>query len=210
MWEIRHKPETGSTNDDALAAVRAGKARAGVVFTTDEQTRGRGRAGRRWASPKGNLYASFVVDNPAKPWHLSFIAAVSAAGLAPGLECKWPNDVLLEGRKIAGILIEAEGVLAVVGIGINLNRAPTEDSAAIPGTPKETLAILGGILYNNLKMYKEFGFSPIRQEWLSKAWRLNETISVNNETGIFSGIDVNGFLILDNKRTIHTGEILNL
>ena len=144
----RHLGSTASTNDDAAAWARAG-APAGAVVVADEQTRGRGRLGRRWHSPPGeSLYLSVVLRPPLPPHRVppltlaagvavaeALVGVLAAAGVAPAL--KWPNDVLLDGRKVAGILTEMSADLdhvhhLVVGIGVNLNtRAIPDELAAI-------------------------------------------------------------------------------
>ena len=132
---FRHFEETGSTNDDLLALVRSGKARPYDVFCADFQTRGRGRRGDRWEAPPGrNLLFSLALplDGDRRLWprlpHLSawILGSAVESVLAPGdrLGAKWPNDLLHEGRKLAGILVETVVVpqpFAVVGIGLNVN-----------------------------------------------------------------------------------------
>jgi len=130
---LRHHERCGSTNDDAAAWARAG-APEGAVVVAEAQEQGRGRVGRSWHSPPGeNLYLSLVL-RPARPPHLvppltlaaglAVFDACAARGLAPAL--KWPNDVLLGGRKASGILVElgaeaARVAFLVLGIGVNLN-----------------------------------------------------------------------------------------
>lgn len=144
----RHLPSTGSTNDEAAAWARAG-APAGAVVVADEQTKGRGRLGRRWHSPPGeSLYFSVVLRPPLPPHRvppLTLAAGVAVAealveALAPSPASpalKWPNDVLVDGKKVAGILTEMSADLdrvhhLVVGIGVNLNaRAFPDEIAAI-------------------------------------------------------------------------------
>jgi BirA family transcriptional regulator, biotin operon repressor / biotin---[acetyl-CoA-carboxylase] ligase len=141
---------TGSTNDDAKEAARAGVA-SGATFVADAQTSGRGRLGRSWHSPPGaNLYASFVLRPAIPPSELGWVPL--AAGLAvleairPRIEAgeerlrvKWPNDVLLDGRKLAGVLSEAEITeqaphFVVVGIGINVRVLVFPDDLAARAT----------------------------------------------------------------------------
>src|SRR2546426_2482581 len=106
----------GSTNSEALQLARHGE-RGPLWVTAERQSAGRGRRGRSWVSPPGNLYASLLLTDPASPEHwpeLSFVAALAihdavveaAAALKPQLAIKWPNDLLLSGKKFAGILIE--------------------------------------------------------------------------------------------------------
>src|SRR5437588_611372 len=127
----------GSTNEEAKRLARAGAADKTLVWART-QTAGRGRGGRSWVSPAGNLYLSLILREtcpPARAAELGFAAAVALAAaldrLAPGLDLafKWPNDVLLGGRKLAGILIEAESAAAavdwlVLGLGVNVRPAP--------------------------------------------------------------------------------------
>jgi BirA family transcriptional regulator, biotin operon repressor / biotin---[acetyl-CoA-carboxylase] ligase len=134
-WPHRHYRVTASTNTRARELVEAG-APGGTVVTAREQTAGRGRQGRVWTAPEGKALLYSAILRPLDERHLllplSVPLAVCAAAeeLRPGIECqvKWPNDVWLEERKLAGILIEAkpqEG-WAVIGIGLNLTIAPDE------------------------------------------------------------------------------------
>ncbi len=129
---IEHIAETGSTNADLLIRAREG-APEGLWLRADRQSGGRGRLGRDWQSPRGNLYASTLVrlrsgDPPAHS--LSLVAAIalyeSVRHHAPraALVIKWPNDVLLDGNKLAGILLERQDDAVIVGIGVNLAHAP--------------------------------------------------------------------------------------
>ena len=125
----------GSTNAEALALARAGE-RGPLWITARAQSAGRGRRGRTWVSEPGNLYASLLLTDPAPPERaaqLAFVAALAvhdaiaatAPALASELAFKWPNDVLLGGAKLAGILIEAEGapLVVAIGIGVKIGRA---------------------------------------------------------------------------------------
>jgi BirA family transcriptional regulator, biotin operon repressor / biotin---[acetyl-CoA-carboxylase] ligase len=149
----RHVDDCASTNDEAASWARSG-AVAGSVVVADEQSRGRGRLGRRWHSPPGaNLYFSTVLRPPLPPHRIAPITlaagvavaeTIAAFDLAPAL--KWPNDVLLGGKKVAGILTEMSGDVdrvhhVVVGIGINVNVAAFPDELAAIAT---SLAIACG------------------------------------------------------------------
>jgi len=140
---VRHVTETGSTNADLIAAMEAGTAANRTVLATDHQTAGRGRLDRRWDAPPGtNLLVSIVVTPipavPADVTHRVGLAAVAAVrrflatDVAPSAGLKWPNDVLLDGRKLAGILAQrVPGRDAVVvGMGLNVGWAP-EGAAAL-------------------------------------------------------------------------------
>jgi len=149
-WDVRHVAETGSTNADLIAAVVAGTAVNRTVLATDHQTAGRGRLDRRWdAPPATNLLVSIVVTPiPAVPAEvtnrvgLAAVAAVRrflAIDVAPSAGLKWPNDVMLDGRKLAGILAQrVPGRDAVVvGMGLNVGWAP--EGAVALGTVADDL-----------------------------------------------------------------------
>jgi BirA family transcriptional regulator, biotin operon repressor / biotin---[acetyl-CoA-carboxylase] ligase len=143
-WNVRHVDETGSTNADLIAAVATGAAADRTVLVADHQTAGRGRLDRRWDAPPGaNLLVSIVVAPipavPAEATHRVGIAAVAAvrrfvdADVAPDVGLKWPNDVLVGDRKLAGILAQRvpDHDAVVVGLGLNVGWAP--DGAAAIG-----------------------------------------------------------------------------
>ena len=118
-------PMVTSTQDVARTLLETGRARCGHVVVADEQTAGRGRHGRTWLSPAGGLYASLIVSPrpiPALACGVAIAHAFEALGVDVSL--KWPNDVELQGRKLAGILIEAVNDLLLIGIGANLIEAP--------------------------------------------------------------------------------------
>ena len=156
-WDVRHVTETGSTNTDLLAAVAAGTAGARTVLAADHQTAGKGRLDRRWDAPPGaNLLVSIVVAPvpavPAEATRRVGLAAVSAVrsvrpGAAVGL--KWPNDVLFDGAKLAGILAQrsSDADAMIVGLGLNVAWAPP-GAASLDGavSPPALLARLLGEL----------------------------------------------------------------
>ena len=152
-WDVRHVVETGSTNSDLVAAVEAGTATSHTVLATDHQTAGRGRLDRRWDAPPGtNLLVSIVVtpipDVPAEVTHRVGLAAVAAvrrfvaSDVAQTVGLKWPNDVLLDGRKLAGILAQrVPGHDAVVvGMGLNVGWSPADAAALAPHTHDPSVA----------------------------------------------------------------------
>jgi BirA family transcriptional regulator, biotin operon repressor / biotin---[acetyl-CoA-carboxylase] ligase len=143
-WDVRHVEETGSTNTDLIAAVTTGAAADRTVLVADHQTAGRGRLDRRWDAPPGaNLLVSIVVAPiptvPTEATHRVGVAAVAAvrrfvdADVAPDVGLKWPNDVLVGDRKLAGILAQRvpDHDAVVVGLGLNVGWAP--DGAAAVG-----------------------------------------------------------------------------
>jgi BirA family biotin operon repressor/biotin-[acetyl-CoA-carboxylase] ligase len=215
----------GSTNAEAA---RLAPGPAWVL--AGEQTMGRGRRGRPWASPPGNFHGSLVLAPDGPPDRValrSFAAAlalfdtcVALTGLPGAFSLKWPNDVLLNGGKLAGILLESAGSGGVVqhlviGIGVNLIAAPTPDQVE-PGalrpvsllgetglrvTPERFLDHLAPAYAGWETTLSTMGFAPLRAAWLSHAARLGEAIRarIGSEThlGIFAGIDDTGALILD-------------
>ena len=123
--KIEHLEVTDSTNSVAAAGARSGSP-AGLVVVADHQTAGRGRFGRRWEDrPGGSLLMSCLVDMPPRPTLVPLAAGLSVADVVtragPDPELKWPNDVLIAGRKCAGVLVEVCSPLLVVGIGVNID-----------------------------------------------------------------------------------------
>ena len=139
--QITHLDEVGSTSDLVRIAVRNG-APEGTAFRADIQRSGRGRHGRDWVSPLGNLYLSVLLrpQRPVPEWPgLSLMAglalhdAVSAFRPSQRLGLKWPNDVLLDDRKIAGLLIETQDDAVILGCGVNCLHAPEKTAGWVPG-----------------------------------------------------------------------------
>ena len=155
-WHVRHLDETGSTNADLLADLDARLAGDRSVLVTDHQTAGRGRLGRRWDAPAGtNLLVSIAVSPvpsvPSEATHRVGLAALFAARAARpdvALTLKWPNDLLLEGSKVAGILAQRSSSTdsLVVGLGLNIGWAP--DDAARLGSSVSPPELLASILAN--------------------------------------------------------------
>jgi BirA family biotin operon repressor/biotin-[acetyl-CoA-carboxylase] ligase len=232
-----HFETIGSTNDEARRLAASGDS-GPVWITAGEQTAGRGRRGRVWVSPKGNLMSTLLL-NPQRPApecaQLSFVSAIASADtvahFAPeaDVKVKWPNDVLAQGRKISGILLESasaggEPYFLAIGIGINLAHFPpdTEFPATALGAlgvpPPSVTEALGQLAAHFAKWYEVWradGFLPIRDAWLARAANLGGRIRArltNEETsGVFEGIDETGALTLresaDRLRTIAAGEV---
>ncbi len=230
-----------STNDEAKKLAKAGEP-AGAVVWARSQTAGRGRYHRTWVSPEGGLYASLLLRPdcaPATAAQISFVAAVALADaledFAPDeaeLGFKWPNDILLGGAKVAGILLESAAEAdenlewLVVGAGVNVTSHPTEtpfpatslaalDNEVSSDTPAELLSGFISALDFWLKTWEAEGFEGIRGTWLGHAVGLGEEISVGlaNETleGTFAGLDADGALILErpgqDRRIITAGDV---
>jgi BirA family biotin operon repressor/biotin-[acetyl-CoA-carboxylase] ligase len=228
----------GSTNDDAKRLARDGAAEGTLVWAL-EQTAGRGRRGRAWVSPRGNLYASVVMrpNCPAnRAAQLGFVAALAIGGglasLFPRLDnlsYKWPNDVLVSGRKIAGILLESETSaleeveFVVVGVGINLVTSPRNIEFPATSIMEEDLgevapAVMLEAFTRHLQFWvehwRECGFGPVRTAWRAATAPCGEPIrvrlGVTSLHGRFLGIDEEGALILEaegGRRHIAAGEV---
>lgn len=213
-----------STNAEAMRLIADGAGR-GAVVTARAQTAGRGRRGRSWVSPPGNLYVSVIVElvDGRDPGQLAFVAALAAVdALGPhgDVRLKWPNDVLLGGRKLAGILIEVENRLAVIGLGVNLVSAPGDTRLPAttlpnPPPPRELLAGFCAGLDRWYRRWAAEGFAPVRARWLLCADGLDKPIEVRlpqeTLTGRFAGLDDAGGLILDQaagaRRIISAGDV---
>jgi BirA family transcriptional regulator, biotin operon repressor / biotin---[acetyl-CoA-carboxylase] ligase len=238
-YRLEAHGELTSTSDEAKKCAREG-ASSGLWVVAERQTKGRGRLGRSWVSGQGNLYASllfFPAMAPARFPELSFAAALAVAKtlkrLAPSakVRCKWPNDVLIEGKKASGILVEAESSgdpakpWAVIGVGINVETAPS--AVDFPAT---ALLDFSTEKYNKYNVFTEFskvlaetltlwgkeGFTPIRTQWLNLAWRRGESLTVETGgeaiPGVFEGVSASGALILRQSggqcREIVSGTVL--
>jgi BirA family biotin operon repressor/biotin-[acetyl-CoA-carboxylase] ligase len=212
----------GSTNAEALDRARGGE-RGPIWFVTSEQTAGRGRRHRPWIAPRGNLACSVLEVMDVLPSvaatsgfaaGLALLAALRSAG-SDKMEfaLKWPNDVLAGGKKLAGILLEAEAVgdrlAVVVGIGTNVIAAP--EGTPTPATSLRTLGIEleAGQLFASLSdAWTEFrgiwdegrGFAGIRKQWLQHAAGLGRPVSIvaggSTVTGTFETIDEAGCMIV--------------
>lgn len=226
-------PEVDSTS--AEAARRAPATPTWIM--AHRQTAGRGRRGRAWAMPEGNFAASLVWrpgGDPAAMALRSFVAALAlrdalvSLGVA-GLTLKWPNDVLLDDGKLAGILLEspAPGLL-VLGVGVNLIAVPEATSLEPGAVPPISLLSASGLRVEPAVMldalapafaardaqFLTWGFAPIRTAWLDHAARLGRAITVRlpgeTLTGIFRDLDTDGCLVLDTGhglRRIAAGDV---
>jgi BirA family biotin operon repressor/biotin-[acetyl-CoA-carboxylase] ligase len=217
--------EVDSTQEVARALARAG-AEEGTIVVAETQTAGRGRLGRTWHSPPGtNLYCSVLLRPalaPATVPQLALVAglavaeAIEALGLRPAL--KWPNDVLLDGRKAVGILTEMEAELervrvVIVGIGVNVNATAEEfppylhdratSLALVAGHPIDRIRFAGGLLTSLEGYYRRFldgGFAPLREAWERRSALAGRRVTVRANdvevAGKVAGIDEDGALRL--------------
>ncbi|MDQ8754770.1 biotin--[acetyl-CoA-carboxylase] ligase [Sphingosinicella sp. LHD-64] len=226
---IRTVEETGSTNDDVAALAREG-APEGAWLRAERQTGGRGRQGRAWQSPPGNLYASTLVrlapgDPPAPT--LALVAAVAlheAVSLhAHCVQVKWPNDLIVHGAKLAGILLERHDEAVVIGFGVNLAHHPD-----LPDRPATSIATLAGaapdpatfaetlaeIFARWLLRWRGEGIAPVRKAWLAAAHPMGTALATSEGEGLFDGLDEAGALRLrlpdGTARVIHAGDVFLL
>jgi BirA family biotin operon repressor/biotin-[acetyl-CoA-carboxylase] ligase len=226
-YTFRHIATTASTNDDVKAAGEAGEAE-GLILTADTQTSGRGRQGRVWQSPEGNLYCSILL----RPQNLnmgffSFVASLAIYDVVRNylpdatIELKWPNDVLVSGKKISGILLEAGDNYLVVGIGLNVKHLPENPlypatSLSAEGASVELTDLPSKLMQNLWRWYQALqndGFEPIRAAWLERARKGEVTAKLpqGDVQGRFADIDEKGHLRLiladGSERSIATGDL---
>ncbi|RJF86122.1 biotin--[acetyl-CoA-carboxylase] ligase [Sphingomonas cavernae] len=228
---IRTVEATASTNADMLGLAAAGEPE-GLWLRAETQTSGRGRQGRNWASPRGNLFASTIVRlHPTDPSAatLAFVAAVALAEVTAAwtgrerLSLKWPNDLLLDGAKMSGILLERTGDAVVVGLGVNLAHHPdvpgrVTTSLALYGAPDPALFLeeLASAFARWLARWRGEGLAPLREKWLELAHPRGSALVANlpdgtSVEGLFDGLDADGALILrladGTSRVIHAGDV---
>ena len=239
-----------STNEEIKRRAERG-AVDGTLVWAREQTSGRGRRGREWTSPRGNLYCSLLLrpSCPAsKAAQLGFVTAAAVAEAvtkalsndAPARDapsssarvtCKWPNDVLVNGRKVAGILIESSSAggtaldWLAIGVGVNVASHPRLAESRFPATSLSGEGAREATLPKLLECYcrclqrwistwHEHGFAAIRDAWLHRAHGLHGPILVRleNETfeGVFAGMDEDGALVLEQNgvdRLVRVGDV---
>jgi len=212
-----------STNEEAKRLASAGEP-GPIWISAARQTAGRGRRGRAWDSPSGNMAATLMLKperSATQCAQLSFVAAIAVcdmlAGFADRVEVrvKWPNDILAAGRKIAGILLESasQGGEApnwlAIGIGVNLASYPPDTEfpatsltalGTSPPTGDDALLHLAANFARWYEVWSGAGFSPIRDAWLARAaglgTRIRARLSQEEASGVFEGINEDGALLL--------------
>ncbi len=248
--DVRTVPETGSTNDDVAALAREG-APEGLWLRAERQAGGRGRQGRGWQSPEGNLYASTLVRVRAGDPPAPTLALVSAVALheavatlvrhpgesrgpgtpapeflGPGfrrddvVRIKWPNDLMVDGAKLSGILLERAGDAVVIGFGVNLAHHPEDigrpatSLAALTGNAPDLavfLEMLAESFARWLQRWRTEGIAPIRARWCAAAHPIGTALSTSEGQGLFDGLDETGALRLKLAdgavRIIHAGDV---
>lgn len=217
-----------STNDEAIRLVKSG-VRGDVVIIAREQTKGKGSKGRYWHSISGNLHVSILLeahDSLLRLQEMPFLVGLAihdaikeqaelSGRSSIDIKLKWPNDVLVEGKKIAGILLESVVIsgklFVVVGIGVNTHFIPKIDGVEATSLLNEGIILRHADDFLSIIMTKfhqyyvnwqaDKDFNRLRTEWLAKAYNLGNKVSItdgkNTLTGIYKGIDSNGAFCLE-------------
>ena len=226
-YRLRAHDALPSTNDEARRLVLEADAEDGTLVWAQQQTAGRGRRGRSWTSPRGNLYVSAIlrpecaIDEAAQLGFAAALGLVDALGhLMPPLtevRLKWPNDVLVNDRKAAGILLEtvidSDGRFRalILGLGVNIADAPAD--TAFPATalhwesagrgigPEDLLAPWAKHFLTWVNRWVDDGFAPVRRQWLAYAHPAGQPLRVRlpdrEVHGTFHDMDAHGGLLID-------------
>lgn len=234
--------ELDSTNDEAKRLARSGGSHGAIIWAK-RQTAGRGRMERGWHSPVGNLHVSVLLTpggDVAKLSQLSFVAAVAAReAIVPVLpdgakvQLKWPNDLLIGGKKVGGILVETfrppsdPRLWAIVGFGLNIESAPKDvlfPATCLKGEGVDLVSakiVLSRFIHHFIVRYNgwaEGGFAGIRENWLKNAWMLHKKIRIvlpqEEMKGTFAGLEEGGSLILEmtggKRQVVPAGDMFSL
>lgn len=235
---VTHFAEIGSTNAEALSRAAAGAPEQWIV--ADKQVAGRGRRGRQWVSEPGNLYSTLLLYNPAPPAvspQICFVAALAVhdaiCDALPALDperlrLKWPNDLLLDSKKLVGILVEGASAGAkhavVTGIGVNCAHHPAGTPYPVTDLANEGFAIAPGTLFERLAVrmmdrlaqwQRGAAFAATRNAWLGRAHDLGRDIEVKLPERVLNGrfeeIDADGALVLalanGHRELIRAGDV---
>ena len=203
-WRVQRYACLASTQDTAIAAAEAGDP-GRLAILADRQTAGRGSRGRGWTAPEGNLNFSALLrpDLPIRPGFWSLLAGIALyetlLPYARGLMLKWPNDLLLDGGKVGGILIDASAYL-VIGIGANLAEAPAIEgrpTAHLPA-PAPGAGVVAEGLMSNIDRYSAMSPAAINEAWLDRAHALGTPLDIHTPQrhlkGPFAGLTESGAL----------------
>ena len=236
--KINFKPEVNSTNTWALQSLET-DARRGDVFLTDFQTEGRGRLGRKWEGAKEkNIFISIIDQKPTVEAQTPQLTLIAGLGFLEGLQSlfpqlsltlKWPNDILLEGKKIGGILIESHSSqpYLTVGVGLNINMKKSEFSSEVQKTAIslseamrhsiEREPVMAACL-NHYEKWRDLldkkGVAPILEAWKKKSSTLNRKVKVDDGNKSYEGtavdLDPSGFLIVETtgkRKTVISADV---
>jgi BirA family transcriptional regulator, biotin operon repressor / biotin---[acetyl-CoA-carboxylase] ligase len=235
-WRVVRFAAIDSTNEEARRRARTAEPDR-LWIIAGQQTAGRGRRGRAWISPRGNLHATALMIDPCPPAlapQLGFVAGVALARAARDVGAahvglKWPNDMLLSGAKCAGILVDGIGLADrragyAVGIGVNCAHAPQG-----LGYPTSRLTAAGGRAIGPSELFERLAerfdetleawrggqaFDRIRAAWLECAVGLGEPIAIETvagrREGVFEGVDAGGRLLMRSERRLESVEAADL
>jgi BirA family transcriptional regulator, biotin operon repressor / biotin---[acetyl-CoA-carboxylase] ligase len=211
-FDVRVYGSVDSTQNEAARLACEG-ARHGTVVVAREQTGGRGRSGRRWESPPGNLYLSVILRPGVPPGRVPELGLLAGVAVAEAVEeaggcrsgLKWPNDVIVRGAKISGILLENLQGTVILGIGINVRAVPegVNYPAARLGPeidPELVCACVLQRLEEWLGEWEQAGFAAIRRAWLERAHPVGTQLTITGPEeleGRFAGLDPSGALLLE-------------
>lgn len=235
-FRIERLPVVGSTNDVVRERADRGEPE-GLVVLAERQAAGRGRHGRVWQSPPGNLYVSLLLRPHRPTTELASLSLVIGLSLADTLaelaagrfrpQLKWPNDLLVDGAKLAGVLLETSlageaAPVVVAGMGVNITNSPTGTDypatcLAALGVELTADALLQAFLLRFAADYagwQEAGFAALRERWLARAQGLGETVRVRVGQSLVEGrlasLDPAGRLVLETargRRLLDAGEL---
>lgn len=217
-YKVLSFDKISSTQTYAHDMIANGSAVDHTAIIAAAQYAGRGRYRRKWVSHHGNLYTSFIFAAPERDPRLAYSVAVAIAdtlvsfGVTP--EIKWPNDILIKGAKIAGVLIEYAGRFVIVGIGINVQSNPTVpeyQTTKLGKFANVDLTDLFGRLSKSLDKWVNAEFDSVRREWMNLAAGLNRLVKYRGEFVELIGINDNGALVVrrgPEYLLIHGDEIL--
>lgn len=233
FWRPQVLGSTSSTQDMVRSMADAGEAE-GVAIQSLQQTGGRGRHGNTWTSPMGNLYVSVLLRpncTPTKAAQLAFVAAVALSDAMDDVmkeghvkTLKWPNDILINGKKVSGILLESalkEKIVdyVIIGTGVNI-FAPPEGAIGLDAVKKAPVFVnvfrdlYLSRLQTHYESWKDKGFASIRDAWLKQAHGIGMDMTIRlpeiSYQGTFKGIDENGSLLAEvdgQSRVFTAGEV---
>ncbi|MEE2704835.1 MAG: biotin--[acetyl-CoA-carboxylase] ligase [Pseudomonadota bacterium] len=232
-WSYFNLQYADSTNEEVKKLLQENHS-IPLLLVSKQQGKGRGRLNRKWISLDGNLFFSFATDfSRLSPETISYLVSVSLINSIDKflfnhkkhIECKWPNDICFQGKKVAGILMEIlnNGSIVVIGIGVNLVKTRIENSLYPVGDLSQFSIDRESLMFDfcnefikQLALLDNYGFSYIRNIWLSRARGIGSKVIVNlgdnQYSGIFRGVNHKGFLILDQyngeEKIISTGDVI--
>jgi len=215
---IHQFAELESTNKTALELASNHELSDREIILAKKQTAGRGRMSRSWSSPEGNLYFSILLKPQKKLSELSQLSFVGIAALHLAVKnstMKWPNDLLINQKKVAGLLLESKIIgenceFVVVGIGVNLASNPSQtifpasnlQECGIEISAEDLLKKFLDEFENLYQNWLDFGFAKTHRIWMQNAYKLNEEIKCGDDFGVFLGIDEKGNLLLKKDEKI--------